>query len=125
MSYIKDILLVGCGGFLGASARYIVYLLTAYLQIEKIFLATLIVNCVGSFLIGFLALGIKENDTWRLFLIVGLLGGFTTFSTFSQETFTLLAQKQFLLASVNIVLNVLICLFAVFAGFKIAKTLFA
>ena len=83
------ILIVGCGGFIGAVLRYLVSLGTLRLLGTPLY-ATLVVNVVGCLLIGFLG-GLAEERQYlgpqlRLFLFVGLLGGFTTFSSVAYET---------------------------------------
>ncbi len=94
VSYIiKNILAVGAGSFLGGVARYLVSL--AMKGFSKGFpWATLAVNLVGCFLIGFLWGVFSKNGTegsdWALFLTVGFCGGFTTFSTFSKEALLML-----------------------------------
>lgn len=86
---------------------------------------TLIVNLVGSFLIGVLFVLIIEKSQWsetmRLFLIVGFLGAFTTFSSFSIDNFQLLAQGEIIKAIVNIVLNVSLGLLLVWLGIILSR----
>ena len=86
---------------------------------------TLIVNLVGSFLIGVLFVLIIEKSQWsetmRLFLIVGFLGAFTTFSSFSIDNFQLLAQGEIIKAMVNIVLNVSLGLLLVWLGIILSR----
>lgn len=124
MHFLKELFIVGAGGFLGAAARYGVYAAMA----RAGFMAaapTLAVNVTGSFLIGFLmAFASDGRHALRLFLIVGVLGGFTTFSAFSHDTFALFNNKQTLHALVNIALNLLLCLACVFAGVKAGKLVF-
>lgn len=87
---LKTLFLVGAGGFIGSIARYLVYIAVP-MQLAGVPVPTLVVNVVGSFAIGLL-LGWGEtrvgSDLWR-FLVVGCLGGFTTFSTLSAETLML------------------------------------
>ena len=90
---IKNILVVGAGSFVGGAVRYLVSL--AMKGVSKGFpWATLTVNLVGCFLIGFLWGAFSKNGSeasnWALFLTVGLCGGFTTFSTFSKEALVML-----------------------------------
>ncbi|MEZ5071080.1 MAG: fluoride efflux transporter CrcB [Bacteroidales bacterium] len=95
---MKHVLLVGMGGFLGSVARYGVSRLGSRIEWLSIPVGTLTVNVLGSLLLGFLV-GISEKSTllpveWRMFLMVGLCGGFTTFSTFTSENLSLLRNGQ-------------------------------
>lgn len=105
------------GGALGAVARYAI---GGWVQGNAFFpYGTLAVNVAGSFILGLVMAGTHagfvSNDA-RLFLGVGLLGAFTTFSTFSFETFRLIENQEWLLAAANTLLNVGLALFAVFAA---------
>lgn len=110
---------VGLGGFIGAALRYGVSAGAAWLAFRGHW-ATLAVNVLGSLAIGYCA-PFFENASHpaRLFLIVGVLGGFTTFSSFSLQTLSLYHNREFLLASFNVLLNVLACLAAVWVGFRL------
>ncbi|TFH46255.1 MAG: fluoride efflux transporter CrcB, partial [Bacteroidia bacterium] len=95
---IKNILLIGLGGFFGSIARYFVSMLNLSVHFFSIPVGTLVVNVIGSLVIGFLT-GIAEKSTlltaeWRMFLMVGLCGGFTTFSTFANENLMLIHNGQ-------------------------------
>ena len=121
------ILLVGLGGFCGAVARYFVS--GFMLKVSAAFpWGTLVVNVVGSFLLGFLmalvteTLAISPNE--RLFLAIGFLGSFTTFSTFIYETNSLLEEGEFLLAGVNLFSSLLLGLFGLRLGIWLARVLF-
>ena len=88
---------------------------------------TLFVNVLGSFIIGIVMYYLDSNELvsqdLRIFLTVGFCGGLTTFSTFSYETINFLKGKEFLFAGLNIVLNVLFTLLALFLAYKISKLL--
>ena len=83
---MKDLLLVGLGGFLGSIARFGVGLGTIRLFEDRFYIGTMSVNLIGSLLIGVLfALISKQQNHISLFLVTGFCGGFSTFSTFSSE----------------------------------------
>jgi CrcB protein len=88
---------------------------------------TFTVNIIGAYLIGLIMeIGLRSTaipDTLRLGLTVGFLGGLTTFSTFSYETFTLLEDGQFLVAFVNILASVAVCLLFTWLGIITIRTL--
>ena len=120
---MMNFLYVGLGGFLGASLRYGVTVLAAAL-LWRGHWATLTVNVLGSAAIGFLAPGFESSThPGRLFLVVGVLGGFTTFSSFSLDTLTLYHNREFIGAGLNVLLNVAVCLAAVWGGFKLHQWL--
>jgi len=117
---------IGFGGFLGSVLRY---LLKELLQTVGggFPLGTLIVNILGSFLLGFLV-SIMENKYFltediRLFLKVGLLGGFTTMSTFSYDSYRMIEKKDFGLFLMNVGGTITLTLLAVFFGIKLGFTL--
>ena len=86
---------------------------------------TLIVNVVGSFLMGVLFVLLNErfslDPAWRAALLIGLLGAFTTFSTFSMETLNLFLAGEISKAAMNIILSVVMCIFATWLGFLIGR----
>ena len=118
---MTNILLVGLGGFIGSVMRY---LLSGYIQgstksVDFPF-GTLAVNVIGCFVIGFLSQlaegrGMFTSES-RAFVFVGILGGFTTFSSFGNETLNLARDSQMVNAFANIAANVIIGLFAVWLG---------
>ena len=123
------LLVVGSGGFIGAIARYAISEL--YLRHSKgtFPIGTFIVNVVGCLLIGALMAWIEDcpalSANTRLFLIIGLLGSFTTFSTFGYQSYQLLQDGEIRLAVVNIVGSVLLGLLAVALGHWAVKSLVA
>lgn len=116
---MTNIFLVGVGGFIGSVLRYLVG--GAIQQYAKSFpLGTLVVNVLGCFVIGLL-IQISESrglfsEASRAFIFIGILGGFTTFSTFGNETFTLMRSDQMMNAMINIGANVILGLLAVWFG---------
>ena len=116
-----NILLVGFGGFIGSVSRYLAsgYVQQATKSIDFPY-GTLVVNVVGCFIIGFLAQLAEERGVFtsqsRLFVFTGFLGGFTTFSSFGNETLNLARDSQMMNALANVGANVLLGLFAVWLG---------
>jgi fluoride exporter len=125
---VRTLFLIGTGGFIGSILRY---LLSGYAQqlsksIQFPF-GTLAVNIVGCVLVGFLAeladhRGILSGET-RAFLIVGLLGGFTTFSAFGNETMNLLRDGEVWLTFGNIIGHTILGIGAVWLGYSTASLL--
>ena len=120
-----NILFVGLGGALGSIARYLVstWVQTTAKNVNFPF-GTLTVNLIGCFVIGFLAQlaearGVFTSES-RAFVFIGILGGFTTFSSFGNETLNLARGGEMLNALTNIGLNVVIGLFAVWLGRTVA-----
>ncbi len=120
------ILFVGLGGFVGASLRYATGTVVGRFAAESSFpYGTFVVNIVGCLLIGFLA-GVVEarglgSDAARAFVFTGLLGAFTTFSTFSYETVGLFQGGQTSPALTNLGLQIALGLIAVWSGIQMAK----
>lgn len=121
----RSILLVGIGGAIGSSSRFIVSTFISETFKTELPLSTLIVNLSGSFLIGLLfALTLKFptlSIELKLLLMSGFCGGFTTFSTFSMENYKLLVEGKTLLLLSYIVLSVAVGLIMFFTGFKLIK----
>lgn len=93
---------------------------------ERLPVGTMLVNIIGCIAIGFLSVRLESSaisPVHRLALTVGLLGGFTTFSSFSLNTLQLLFERHFYLAVVNVVGSVVLCLAGCWLGFKIAQAL--
>lgn len=122
---VKSLLIVGLGGFIGSVARYIV---ARYFQltVTSVFpWSTFIVNMAGCFLIG-LIYGITEKGDFlssdvRLFLTVGVCGGFTTFSTFSNDAFLLVQEQEWVRMALYTSLSVFLGLLAVYVGRMMVK----
>ena len=118
-------LLIMLGGAIGTLLRYLISLLTTTAP-HQLPWATIAINIAGSFLIGFfgtltLSHGrFPVSEDARLFVMVGLCGGFTTFSSFSLQTFDLMRSGSLLRAGVNVVASVVLCVCAVACGHLIA-----
>ena len=115
--------LIALGGALGTLARfYLSGLLPTYKDFP---VGTLLVNSVASFILGYLYgllfWGINVTPEWRLFLGTGFCGALSTFSTFSYETFSLLREREYVLAVLNVLANVFVTLGLVFLGFILAR----
>ena len=118
---MRSIFYVGAGSFIGGIFRYLLVTWTSQILSPSFPYGTLAVNVLGSLVIGFLA-GIAESRATfstevRLFLIVGIVGGFTTFSAFAWETFSL-PQKT--VGALNIALQLILGLLAVWIGHLLA-----
>lgn len=116
---------IGTGGFLGSVLRYWTSINAYKIFGEKFPYGTFIVNVVGCLLIGFVA-EISENrflisPEIRSFIMIGFLGGYTTFSTFGYETFMLLQDKDYFTALSNVLLSVILCVTFVWFGTLLAK----
>jgi len=115
------------GGFIGTVFRF---LISRYFQLHVFSVfpwGTFLVNIIGSFIIGIL-FGLSEkgdflSTEWRLFLTVGICGGFTTYSTFSNDAFILLQNNEFFRFATYSGLSFILGLFAVFFGRLIMKAI--
>jgi CrcB protein len=122
---IKYLIYIGAGGFVGSVLRFLVSKLINNFAVSSFPFGTLVVNIAGCFLIG-LFYGLTEkglllNTEWRLFLMVGICGGFTTFSTFAQENIFLLKNSVFLYTALYISISVFLGMLAAYAGNLIIK----
>ena len=122
---MKIYLIVFFGGGIGAAARYWLSG-CVYRFLDPVFpYGNLVVNVTGSFLIGILMALFEErfvvDPMIKVFLTIGVLGGFTTFSSFSYETVALLRSGELLFAGLNIILSVSLCLAGTYAGMLLGK----
>jgi len=122
---IKTLLLVGTGGFLGSISRFLASRFMQNIFPSAFPFGTFFVNITGCFLIG-LIYGISEKSSlitsgWKLFLVIGFCGGFTTFSTFANENLALLRDGEFYYFFLYTGLSVFLGIAATFLGVLLTK----
>ena len=118
---IINFILVGLGSIFGAIFRYA---LTLIIKNPNFPFSMLIINALGSFVIGFVSILFRENIHLYAFLSVGILGGFTSFSTFSLDTILMFENGKIPLGFLNIFLSILTCLILCFFGRKLGMIIF-
>lgn len=123
---MKILLAIGLGSFIGGVSRYLITLLIQNKFLSTFPYGTLAVNIIGCFLIG-IVYGLSDrgnvSEGWRLFLATGILGGFTTFSSFSNDTVSLIRDAQYWQAFSYVGLSIIIGLAATFTGISLIKYL--
>ena len=121
---MEVVLVVGLGGAVGAILRWWVGVLMSHLW-APVFLGTLVVNLAGSFLVGALLVWFQGklpiNDVLRTGIVVGLLGGFTTYSAFSMEAVNMMMAGLYGRASAYVVVTVVVCLMGTWAGVMLGR----
>ena len=126
---ISTYLWIALGGALGSMARFWLAAFVAAILGPQFPWGTILINILGSFVIGFFATltgpggRVVASFNTRAFVMVGICGGFTTFSAFSLQTLDLARDSRWLQAGGNVVLSVVACLIAVWAGHVLASTL--
>lgn len=118
---MRDVLLVGAGGFIGSVARFVLGGWVTQLTVASRFpTGTLAVNAIGCLCIGAISAYAEQTQALtahtRLLLFTGLLGGFTTFSAFAYESWVLARENHWLLAGTSVVVQVVVALGAVWVG---------
>lgn len=118
-------LIVFIGAGIGGGFRYWLTSLVQKYYPPYFPIGTLVVNLIGSFILGLMIFGLDEKElispSVKLFIGIGFCGGFTTFSSFSFETFNLIRDAEFLFAGLNIIANVLLTLFGVYIAYLITR----
>lgn len=126
-SIVLDVLIISLGAIVGANARYFLSRF-AVKELGPVFpYGTLLINVLGSMVVGFFMIWTTErvlaDPRWRLLVVVGFCGSFTTFSSYSFESMSLFDRGQWLLATANIFSNNLLCLGGALAGMAVARAL--
>src|SRR4051812_18862830 len=121
------VLYIGLAGLLGTLGRYWLSGVVARRYGETFPLGTLFVNVIGCFLAGLLFYLMQErflvNQTLRTIIMIGFLGGFTTFSSYGLQTFTLLRDGELAFAALNLIVSNVVGLLMVWAGYTVARVL--
>jgi CrcB protein len=124
---MSRLFLIGLAGFVGTLSRYWLSGVVARRFGETFPLGTLVVNLIGCFLVGLFFYLLQErfvvNPTARAVVLIGLLGGFTTFSSLGLQTFTLLQDGEFGLALLNVMASNFAGLLLVWSGYTLARIL--
>jgi CrcB protein len=124
---VLNVLVISIGAIVGANARYFLSRYAAKILGPIFPYGTLIINVLGSLVVGFFLVWTSErvlvDPRWRLLIIVGFAGAFTTFSSYAFETMAYFEQGQWLLLLTNIVSNNFLCLGAALAGMALARVL--
>jgi len=124
---LRTILLVGTGGFIGSVMRYLLQVFVENRMLSTFPLGTMIANIAGSFIIGIVfALAEKHimSADWRLFMSVGICGGFTTFSAFAFNNFNMIKEHTWNQLLLNVGGNLILGVFAVYLGIILVKSVF-
>ncbi len=123
----KEILVISLGAIFGANARYFLSRYAAKVLGPVFPYGTLIINILGSLIVGFFVIWTTErvliNPRWRLLVVVGFCGAFTTFSSYAFETMAYFEQGQWLMMLTNVITNNVLCLGAAVAGMALARVL--
>ncbi|WP_116475414.1 fluoride efflux transporter CrcB [Zobellella maritima] len=126
---MQTLLFIGMGGAMGAILRFSVTELMARLLGRGFPYGTLTVNLTGSLLMGIMFVLVQHSivspHSWRPFVMVGMLGALTTFSSFSMDTVLLLEQGNLLKALLNVSLNVLCCIMFAYLGMQLTNNMLA
>jgi CrcB protein len=124
---LQTVLLISIGAILGANLRYFVAQYVSKLIPSSFPYGTLIINITASFMLGFFLVWTSErvlaDPRWRIFFAIGFCATYSTYSSYAFETFALVENGQFWLASLNILLTNVVCFVAVVAGAALARSI--
>ena len=123
----RTIIIVGTGGFIGSVMRYLLQVFIENKLLSTFPLATMIANIIGSFIIGVVfALAEKSlmNSDWRIFMSVGICGGFTTFSAFAFNNFNMIKEHTWNQLFMNIGGTMILGILAVYLGIILVREIF-
>jgi len=124
---MKNLLLVGAGGAIGSIARWLIQRWTSLYYPHQFPWATVSINLVGCFLIGIFwgmsFRGFNANEHWKLFLMTGLCGGFTTFSAFSLESIGLIREQRIMAFTLYAAASVAGGILATYIGMKLTRSI--
>ena len=127
LAVMKDVLWISIGGVVGANLRFLVSRMSMRYLSASLPWGTLIINVSGSFVLGFFMAWTTErvmvDPRWRALIAVGFCGAYTTFSSYSFETFSLFEQGHYGLAAGNFAANNLLSLAGVVAGVILARSI--
>ncbi|HYL11680.1 MAG TPA: fluoride efflux transporter CrcB [Terriglobales bacterium] len=122
-----NFVVISIGAIVGANLRYVLSRYAAKVLGPVFPYGTLVINVAGSFIVGWFMIWTSErvlvDPRWRLLVVIGFCGGFTTFSSYAFESMAYFEQGQWLLMATNIAANNLLCLVAALAGMALARVL--
>ena len=117
-----NILLIGFGGALGAISRYMLSALISKFDESAFPFATLMVNVIGCFLVGYIiSIGLHSKDFFNTFFVIGFLGSFTTMSAFSSQSLELFSSNQPLIGFLYIISTIAFTLIATYVGLMLGR----
>ena len=127
MRSLSDVLIISIGAIFGANSRWLISRWAAKFISPVFPFGTLFINLAGSFIVGFFMIWSTQrvllDPRWRLLIVVGFCGAFTTFSSFAFETMAYFEQGQWMMMAANFISNNLLCLAAALAGMALARVL--
>jgi fluoride exporter len=119
---MQNVFLIFVGGGIGSLLRYFLSKYSQQFVSNGFPVGTLAVNIVASFILGlFIGKSLANQEAAKAFIAIGICGGFSTFSTFSNDTLQLILSNKLTEAALNILLNVIFCIFATYFGILITK----